>query len=103
MHYSKRGFTLIELLVVISIIGVLSAVVLAFLNGARGSGADAAVKSNLQSIRSQAEIVYSNDNSYTNICTDQTIVKAVNAAASAEGLSWGGSNSANIGCNPTAS
>lgn len=55
---NSKGFTLIELLVVIAIIGILSSVVLASLNTARGKGADAAIKSNLASIRTQAEIVY---------------------------------------------
>jgi len=59
MHKHKvKGFTLIELLVVIAIIGILSSVVLASLNTARGKGADAAIKSNLANIRAQAEIVY---------------------------------------------
>jgi prepilin-type N-terminal cleavage/methylation domain-containing protein len=67
-HHSKfsSGFTLIELLVVIAIIGILSAVVLASLNSARAKGADAAVKSDLDGIRDQAEI-YNGDqvpNSY---------------------------------------
>ena len=56
----KRAFTLIELLVVIAIIGILSSVVLASLNSARGKGADAAVKSNLANIRAQAELYYDN-------------------------------------------
>ena len=54
----SRGFTLIELLVVIAIIGVLSAVVLASLNTARTKGSDAAINSDLQSARTQAEIYY---------------------------------------------
>ena len=53
-----RGFTLIELLVVIAIIGILSAVVLASLNTARNKGNDAAVKSNLATIQTQAELYY---------------------------------------------
>jgi prepilin-type N-terminal cleavage/methylation domain-containing protein len=57
-HNMKRGFTLIELLVVIAIIGILSSVVLASLNTARNKGANAAVKSNLNNIRAQAEIYY---------------------------------------------
>jgi prepilin-type N-terminal cleavage/methylation domain-containing protein len=55
---APRGFTLIELLVVIAIIGILSAVVLASLNTARNKGNDAAVKSNLATIQTQAELDY---------------------------------------------
>lgn len=58
MKRLERGFTLIELLVVIAIIGILSSVVLASLNTARGKGADAAIKSNLANMRAQAEIYY---------------------------------------------
>jgi prepilin-type N-terminal cleavage/methylation domain-containing protein len=69
----RRGFTLIELLVVIAIIGILSAVVLASLNTARTKGKDAAVEADLQSIRSQAEVYYNNNNyvygTSTNSCT----------------------------------
>lgn len=66
----RRGFTLIELLVVIAIIGILSAVVLASLNTARNKGADAAIKSNLNNARAQAELYYTdNSNSYLTVCT----------------------------------
>ena len=60
----NKGFTLIELLVVIAIIGILSAVVLASLNTARAKGSDAAIKSQLASMRPQAEIIYDNLGNY---------------------------------------
>jgi type IV pilus assembly protein PilA len=55
---TTKGFTLIELLVVIAIVGILSSVVLASLNTARGKGANAAIKANMANMRAQAEIYY---------------------------------------------
>ncbi len=86
-NISDRGFTLIELLVVIAIIGILSSVVLASLNTARGKGSDAAIKSNLNGTRAQAELVYDNaGGSYANVCVDANIARATAAAASAAGV-----------------
>src|SRR5436190_21568538 len=83
----SSGFTLIELLVVIAIIGILSSVVLASLNTARGKGANAAVKSNLSNLRAQGEIVYDNlgTGSYAQVCVDPVIVRGVTAAQTAGG------------------
>ncbi|MFN3188259.1 MAG: type II secretion system protein [Candidatus Paceibacteria bacterium] len=58
------GFTLIELLVVIAIIGILASVVLASLNSARDTANDSSVKSNLNTVRTQAELYYQILNTY---------------------------------------
>ena len=61
----KKGFTLIELLVVVAIIGLLASITLGYLSDARKKGDDTAVKSNLATMRSVAEIFYlDNANSY---------------------------------------
>ncbi|MFA6446374.1 MAG: type II secretion system protein [Candidatus Paceibacterota bacterium] len=89
MSSRNKGFTLIELLVVIAIIGILSSVVLASLNSARNKGADAAIKSNLNNARAQAELFYdSNSNAYTGVCTNAGGLKQFTDGA----ISAGGTN-----------
>lgn len=64
-NVQNKAFTLLELLIVVAIIGILTSIVLVATGDARNKGADAGVKSNLQTVRSQAEIFYSNNgNSY---------------------------------------
>lgn len=60
----SKGFTLIELLVVISIIGVLVAVSIFGLSGARESSRDARRKSDLEFIRAGLELYKADCNSY---------------------------------------
>lgn len=108
----SQGFTLIELLVVIAIIGILSAVVLASLNTARSKGSDAAIQGDLSTIRTQAELYYSNQSPNTYgvqtwattavTCTigmfsDTTIKAALVGADNANGATAN-----NIGCASTA-
>ena len=88
----NKGFTLIELLVVIAIIGILSSVVLASLNTARGKCADAAIKSNLANIRAQAEILYDTNSNYSGVCTNANVAAQMLAAKTAAGVAAAVSN-----------
>lgn len=60
----KKGFTLIELLVVISIIGILLALSIFGLQGARESARDSKRKADLELIRSGIEIYKADCNAY---------------------------------------
>jgi type II secretion system protein G len=63
MKNSRGGFTLIELLVVIAVIGILAAVILASLNGARAKARDARRMSDMSEIVKALELYY-HDNGY---------------------------------------
>jgi prepilin-type N-terminal cleavage/methylation domain-containing protein len=88
----EKGFTLIELLVVIAVIGILASVVLASLNTSRGRASDAAVKTAMNTIRSQAELYYlsqtpngySVNGSPVTSCTSGIFADAVIASARAQ-------------------
>src|ERR1035437_5915602 len=79
----EKGFTLIELLVVIAIIGILSSVVLASLNSARGKGSNAAVKAGLANMRAEAALFYDLNGSYTNICTTDSVIGSASSSIAA--------------------
>lgn len=87
--YLNRGFTLIELLVVIAIIGILSSVVLASLNTARGKGSDTAVKANLANVRAQAEIIYDRQSCYSSDESTACAAAAVNGVTACPAVAAG--------------
>ena len=66
---NKKGFTLIELLVVISIIGILIAVSIFGLSGARESSRDARRKADLELIKAGLELYRADCSSYPSSLT----------------------------------
>lgn len=68
----RRGFTLIELLVVIAIIGILAAMVLVAVNGARAKARDAKRKSDLRNIKTSLALYMSDNEQYPAAAADDT-------------------------------
>ena len=60
----NKGFTLIELIVVIAIIGILSTVVIVNVNRVRREARNAAIQANLATLKTEAEFVFIDGNSY---------------------------------------
>jgi prepilin-type N-terminal cleavage/methylation domain-containing protein len=64
----KKGFTLIELLVVIAIIGVLASIVMVSMSSASDKAKDARLKGDLSQVRTLAELVLDDDDTYASTC-----------------------------------
>lgn len=79
----NKGFTLIELLLVVSVISLLSSVIMASLGDARGKAKLAVVKQEIDSIKKEAEIYYTKNNTYS------SINQALDDCPTSENIAWG--------------
>lgn len=84
MHILKKGFTLIELLIVISIIGILAALIITNLNGARERARDVRRKADLDGISKSLRLWYSDNGSFP-----LSVDNKISAPACGDGCSWG--------------
>ena len=101
----RRAFTLIEILIVVVILGILAAIVVPQFTNAADDANDAAVRSQLQTLRGQIELYYAQNNEYPDFIADGWTDMIDNdylmaapensltgsstiAAAAAEGVGW---------------
>jgi len=85
-----KAFTLIELLVVISIIGVLSALLMANISGIRQRARDARRKSDLKEIKSALRLYHNDCDNYPPDKADTNVIQGCGTCEAPADCSWGG-------------
>ncbi len=90
MQNTKKGFTLVELLMVIAIIGILSAIGLTALTGARGKARDARRVADIRQYTLAFQAYFDSQNTYVSTCvpwaagTDGDVSGAAGAVCSSD-------------------
>ena len=84
----RKGFTLIELLVVIAVIGIIAAIIVVALGGARNRSQDAKVKVQVSGAKNAAEIYFNSSGGY-----GAANVSVVSGGASCAGAMFTDANS----------
>lgn len=83
---TNKGFTLNEILIAIAILGILLAIVYVSLTSSRDRAADKAIQSNLSGIIGISSIIYSQNNTYGDFCTNPKVVAQIELAKKAAGI-----------------
>lgn len=89
------GFTLIELLVVISIIGILTALLLANFVGIRERGRDAKIKNDMNALKTALRLYYNDNQTYpaSGSCSSLALSTYMNGADIPAGCTYVQTNS----------